>query len=1218
MHSPLNGIRVFGIVCLLLAVAVPLISQTTTGRILGTVSDPSGATLAAAKVTVTDVQRGIARTVTTDTSGGYVVPNLTPGIYQVRAESPGFKTVERPNIQIEVATDLTIDISLPTGQVSETVVVTEEVPLVNTTTSTLGGTLSNAEINDLPLNGRNYENLLQLRPGVERYPGGGFSTTSSNGLRAEDNSYFIEGLFNSEPYSGQAIVNGAGIAGDSATILPIDAIQEFNVQQNPPAEYGWKPGAVVNVGLKSGTNKIHGTAFAFGRDGVLDARNFFNTVPNTKLSRTLEQYGGSAGGPIVKDKVFFFGAYEGQIYDVGNSFGGITSPSMVSMPTPTVNGVPAPNCLFGSMTGDCANSIPNVVTDLLAAQAAGVTLNGFPVGVDAASLQVAGCTLSGSTVACNGTTFPINNNPNINISNGFSNDVKVYNAIGKVDVNLNQHNQLSGTYFFGNNSGTVEDFPELQSKWRSVIHTRAQVVGGSWAWAPNPRWVNEARFGYNRLYQPTLPGDLNTAASTYGLDTGVSGPFTGGLPRIGFGGYFFPGLGGFKWPKFQGPDSITQFVDHISYTAGKHALRFGGELHYNKVTNASYGNARGSINFLGGVLSPGPPPPGVPLSTPLEDFFAGLPFKETVEVGNPTLHLHNWAFGWFFQDDWRATKNLTLNFGLRYEYRTVVQEAHNLLGNFDPNVGLVQVNTSSNRIGSLYNPDHKNFGPRAGFAWDVFGTGRTVIRGGGGLLYETVNWQSFIAFNNAFGPGSVPTGGLNAGVPIDPGGTITTGNLTIKNFLNPTPWDPANGPIYGNNTTIDCAPPNPCPIMTVDRNLSTPYVTTWTLSFQHALTPNLSLEVAYIGNHGTNLTGIRDVNQPTLGSGWGSGPLGELTLCLASAPKYTNCVDNNNGGEQTNLPYATKFPYLSNIFQMGNVYRSNYNGLQATLNSRNYHGLSMVAGYTWSHALDDVGANWDFGYGSGLPQNAYNPGAEYANSDFDVRHRLTLSLTYAIPGKKGYGQALEGWELNSIVTLQSPQHWGAMDEGTDAAGIGPLPVSPPANSPIRWDFFGNTNDFKSGPNEIPKYTVNTGLPSACTAKALVVDGGSPGAATAALNLFGCYAQGNSVMIPPALGQFGTMGRNIFPDSGFRNLDFSLAKNWHFGERFRAQFRAEFFNIFNHPNFANPYGGQNGFGFNDPSAGGFGCGCATPDVAAANPAVGSGGPRSVQLGLKLIF
>jgi len=865
-------------------------------------------------------------------------------------------------------------------------------------------------------------------------------------------------------------------------------------------------------------------------------------------------------------------------------------------------------CSFG-FAGDCADSIPDVVADITepAAVSAGVI-------VSPASLLIAGCSASGGSVTCNGTGFPTNNAQSIAITNGFNNVVHVDNIVGKVDYKLNDRNSISGMYFFGNNSGTVEDFPELQQKWLSDIHTRAQVVGGNWVWTPSARLVNEARVGYNRLYQPTLPGDLNTPASAYGLDTGVSGPETGGLPRIGFGGYFFPGLGGFKWPKFQGPDSITQFVDHVSYTAGKHALKFGGELHYNKVTNAAYGNARGSITFLGGVASPGPPPANAPpASTPLEDFFAGAPFKSSVEIGNPTLQLHNWAYAGFFQDDWRATKNLTINFGVRYEFSSVPQEAHDLLGNFDPNVGMVQV---GHQISSLYNPDHKNFGPRVGFAWDIGGNGRTVLRGGGGLIYETVNWQSFIAFNNAFGPGSVPTG-----APIDSagdtsGGTITTGNVTVKNFLSyPTTWDAANGPLYG-SSTVNCFK-SPCPIMTVDQNLTTPYVWNWTLNLQHAFNSNLSLEAAYVGNHGSNLTGIRDINQPPVGSGWGTGPTGELTLCLASAPLYNNCVDDANNGEQTNQPFYSKFPYLANIFQMGNVYRSNYNGLQVTLNARNYHGLSMVAGYTYSHALDDVGANWDFGYGSGLPQNAHNPAAEYANSDFDIRHRLTVSLTYAIPGRKGFGQLREGWEINSIITLESPQYWGPMDEGTDAAGVGPLPVSPPANSPIRWSFYGKASDFKSQKGVGIPYFPGATNP-ACATQALAVDGGAAGASTASLNLFGCYQNGSSVMIPPPLGQFGNMSRNTFEDTGFRNLDFSLAKNFHFGETMRLQARAEFFNIFNHPNFANPYGGQNGFGLNDPSVRPFGCGCATPDIAAANPAVGSGGPRSVQLGLKFTF
>ena len=1172
----------------------PAHSQTTSGRILGSITDSTGASVAGASVVVTDVQRGISRTLNTNESGDYVAADLTPGTYKIHVEARGFKSAERPNVVIEVASDVRADFALQTGQVSETVVVNEEIPLLNTTSATLGGTLSNEEINDLPLNGRNYENLLQLRPGVIRYPGGGFSTTSANGLRAEDNAYFVEGLFNSEPYSGQAIINGAGIAGDSATILPIDAIQEFNLQQNPPAEYGWKPGAVVNVGLKSGTNHFHGTAFGFGRDGALDARNYFNDSSSPKLTRTLEQFGGSIGGAIIKDKAFFFGAYEGQRYNVGNSFGGITSPSMVHMAD---NGT----CSFG-FAGDCADSIPDAIADITepAAKAAGVI-------VSPASLLISGCSFSGGAVTCNGSGFPTNTAPSINITNGFNNDVHVNNVVAKVDYKLNERSSISGTYFFGNNTGTVEDFPELQQKWLSDIHTRAQVVGGNWTWIPTARLVNEARVGYNRLYQPTLPGDLDTPASAYGLDTGVTGPETGGLPRIGFGGYFFPGLGGFKWPKFQGPDSITQFVDHISYTVGKHALKFGGELHYDDVRNAAYGNARGSISFLGGVVSPNPGPNG---SAPLEDFFAGAPFKSTVTVGNPTLQLHNWAYAGFFQDDFRATRNLTINFGVRYEFSSVPQEAHDLLGNFDPNVGLVQV---GHQISSLYNPDHSNFGPRLGFAWDIGGNGRTVLRGGGGLIYETVNWQSFIAFNNAFGPGSVPTG-----AEISPGetsgGTITTGNVTVKNFLNyPTTWDAANGPLYG-GSTVNCFD-SPCPIMTVNRGLTTPYVWNWTLNVQHAFTPNLSIEAAYVGNHGSNLTGIRDINQPPVGSGW---PAAAITACIASG--YTdpnNCAPDSTGGEEANRPFATKFPYLSNIFQMGNVYRSNYDGLQVTLNARNYHGLSMVAGYTYSHALDDVGANWDFGYGSGLPQNAHNPATEYANSDFDIRHRLTVSLTYAIPGRKGFGQLREGWELNSIITLESPQYWGPMDEGTDASGVGPLPVSPPANSPIRWSFYGKTSDFKSQKGVTIPYFPGASNP-ACATQASAVDGGGVGASTASLNLFGCYANGSSVMIPPPLGQFGNMGRNMFEDTGFRNFDFSVAKNFHFGETMRLQGRVEFFNILNHPNFANPYGGQNGFGLNDPSVQPFGCGCATPDVAAANPAVGSGGPRSIQLGLKFVF
>ena len=405
-----SALRLTAAVSAGLLAGVTMMAQTYTGRILGSVTDPSGAVVAGATVIISDVQRGLARTVITDQSGDYVAPNLQPGSYKVRVEARGFKSIERVGVELEVAKDARVDLALQPGEISQTVEVSGEVPLVNLTSATLGGTLSNEEINDLPLNGRNYQNLLQLRPGVMRYPGGGFSTTSANGLRAEDNAYLIEGLLNSEPFSGQGIINGAGIVGDSSTILPIDAIQEFNLQQNPPAEYGWKPGAIVNVGLKSGTNSLHGTAFAFGRDGAMDARNYFNCAsspcsfgqsPTAKSARSLEQFGGSLGGAIIKNKAFFFGAYEGQRYDIGNVWS-TTSPSMVSMPT-------AGNCLAANSTGDCAGSIPDAIADL---QKLGVTIS-------PASLQVAGCALSGGTVTCNGKRFPTNNAPSINFVQGF-------------------------------------------------------------------------------------------------------------------------------------------------------------------------------------------------------------------------------------------------------------------------------------------------------------------------------------------------------------------------------------------------------------------------------------------------------------------------------------------------------------------------------------------------------------------------------------------------------------------------------------------------------------------------------------------------------------------------------------------------------------------------------------------------------------------------------
>jgi hypothetical protein len=351
------------------------------------------------------------------------------------------------------------------------------------------------------------------------------------------------------------------------------------------------------------------------------------------------------------------------------------------------------------------------------------------------------------------------------------------------------------------------------------------------------------------------------------------------------------------------------------------------------------------------------------------------------------------------------------------------------------------------------------------------------------------------------------------------------------------------------------------------------------------------MEIGYVGNHGADLSGTLDVNQINPQSA------AEIACghCEALADR----------------PYYNKYPYLEYINVLSNPYTSNYHGLQASFTGRNYHNVSFVAGYTYSHALGDA----DLSLLPANPQDSNNPGSQYGNSNFDIRHRFTLSTTWNIPGIKAPGQILEGWTINSIVTLQTGAPWGAIDSSDDFSKTGELEDT--------WNFSGNPADFKSNPNPTPCYGFGgscgpgtTAIPAACSLFAMKLDGGVAGPNTAQLNAIGCYMVGTSVLIPPAPGTFGNMSRNLFRDSGYRNWDLSVFKNFKFfQERLSAQFRAEFFNVLNHPNFGNP----SVIGNADPSSPGtFGAANLTPDAAATNPVLGSGGNRAIQLGLKFIF
>jgi len=1172
MSRTMGGALLAGVVSLLLY-AASAVAQTGEGRILGTVTDTQGKVVVGAKVAVTNAGTNVPRNLVTNQAGDYVAPNLQAGIYVITAETAGFKKVVHENVRLEVGNDVRIDFKLVPGMVSETVRVTAEAPLITTTNDNIGGSLSNKEINDLPLNGRDYQNLVVLRPGIVRFPGGGFESIASNGMRPEDNNFVLDGTDDNDPYYSGNIINAEGVQGTPGSILPIDAIQEFNTEENPPPEAGWKPGATVNIGLKSGTNQVHGTAYGFERNAYFDARNFFDPVGTPQTPLRQHQFGGTVGGPIKHDKTFFFLAYEGVRGFIANA-STPAAPADVGLPTPST-----PNCSFGTKQGDCFNSLTDALADL---KAGGFTPNPLSLNLIGMGTFTGNGPFPG-LFPPNSTTSVSTNFPNVNRSD---------TGVAKVDHHFSSSETLSGHYLVGDSNQVEQNTTVLQPQWRSTSKIRAQVLGLSLVSTPHGNWVNEARFGFSNFWQKIQSVDHGAnPLTTYGLNTGVTDPLNFGLPEIDIGG--FTQLGNNSgWPLFTTPNRTFQVADNVSYTRGAHTFKFGGEIRRGSTDNVRNRIGKGQIKFDGNNTPGFPidPTTGLPTSTPLEDFLAGFPSTGKIFVGNSERKVHFWSYAWFVADDWRVTPRLSINLGLRYELNTVIKEDHNLLGNFDPAVGLEQVGVN---VSSPYNGDHNNFAPRVGVAWDPWGKGKTVLRAGVGINYEIPHISVFIGQNGVDccttpGLNDIPTGAIGSNIP----GNIVATGLTVS----PT-WTDTSTPIFPVATaTLNCDPSTggtPCDILGAARHLRTPYVVSWNANIQQAIGSTTSLQIGYVGNAGIKLYSVRDINQVNQANDDGSEQFGR--------PFTFNCPAPVGGGAG-----GPCFPFLGFVNFLQNGYHSNYNSLQVTATQRVWHGLNFLAGYTWAHSIDDATNNRSFS-----PQNSLRPDLERGSSDFDVRHRFTLALTYALPSVKSKLQLLEGWQVNSIVTLQTGTPYNVIDgvqNGTDVSLTGEFED--------RWDFFGNPNDFKAIPTGIPFFPGTTN--AACVAAAQNVDGGAVGGPTTqSLTQFGCYANRGSIMIPPAAGTFGTMGRNLFRGPSFNNWDFSLVKDTRLTERVRMQFRAEFFNVLNHPLFANPEASTL---FNeDPSSPGlFGASNATPDVGAANPVIGTGGPRNIQLGLKFIF
>ncbi len=1236
-----NAVQLFGGLFAVLLLCVPAFSQGSFGRILGTVTDQSGGVVAGATVTVIDTERGINRALTTDDAGAYNAPNLTAGNYTVRVEAKGFKRIERQGITIEVGHEVRVDLTVQPGEQNQTVTVTESVPLVETTNATQGGTLENADIIDLPLNGRDYQNLLGLRPGVMLQPGGGPWTQSTNGVRPDESVWLIEGIINANWFDGRPVVNMPSPFTDGATIMPVDGIQEFNLMENPKAEYGWKAGAIVNVGIKSGTNSLHGDAYAFGRYQNWDARNVFNVaspvsgcaiVVSGSCEQTpaqLEQFGAVVGGPIKKDKLFFFGGYEGLRSFIG-FVGGISVPATSSV-------------------GDPSKSMVDAISAL---QTAGVPLSGV-------SMKLAGCT-GGATPTCTGNLFPssgasnsfLSTFPTINTSD---------NGVGKLDYHMNDKNSFNGMFFYGHYNSTGEDHAFVNQLATDNAPIRTTTITASWVFTPSSTVVNEARFGYDRTSFDFVNIDVNSPASTYGVNTGVTNPLAGGLPSIvitGFGNGGTPVIGtAFNRPQYFTPNPYWDVQDSVSVQHGKHSIKIGGEFAHVEADAEVFNNGRGRFNFLGSQLPaadfPCPPPNTAnSCSTSLEDFFSGALSNATLLSGQPQSKLTAFMYAGYAQDDWRISPRVILNIGMRYMVFTPFKDANNNIGNFDPSSPTGMVQQGQPGFGSVWKTDPFDFEPRFGMAWDVRGNGNTVVRLGVGIIHETYTLETFNGQFNMQGDGSTATNAIPTGASIVCGITGTTaghlpitcpgsggGNIALGSAgFGPGQlcWDPGvtSGPVFagsacgtgqatvlpGSGAAIRCGDgtygaPAPCDLMSVNQNLKLPFVINYNLGVTHAFGPNLSLEVEYVGNHGYRLLSFQDINQAPLGAAY----------CLntpTAAQAADACGANLGKGSpiQEARPFFNKFPYLGYIYQIGNNAYSNYDSMQVSLTKRLSHGLLFNVGYTYGHGLDNGSLN-RFGLN---PEDSTNLGQDYASSDFDVRHRLTATATYNIPGKKGYGQLLEGWQINTIVTFATAQPWQTYDPADNISGTG--------ENTDRWSIFGNPADFSSGKNSFADcfkgactITNPYGLPqtlSAAQTTAAINGCAAVAPSAATLASFGCYVSnnGSSYIVPAALGTYGNMGRNILRDQGFKNWDMSIFKNFTFKERYGIQARWEVFNVLNHPIAANPSGASSSVNTgNSPGPGvPFGASFLTPDFAAGNPLIGSGSERVMQVGLKLSF
>jgi len=1164
-------------------VAVAADAQTFRGSINGTVTDPSGGLVPNATVKATEIATGIDHATTTTSDGAFAFQDIALGFYKVVVTATGFPTYTVDKVEVVAGQIYTLQVKLQLQQQTTTVEVSAAALTLDTTTQTQTMTIPDDVVQNIPLNGRDFTQMISVAPGFGGYNVGGFG--SLNGTRPNQINWQINGVDNNDFWHNIPAINQGGVSGIAGTVLPIDATVEFSVQTSSGPEGGRNAGGTANIVLKSGTNDLHGSAYYYNRnEAFADHSPFFVPAPGTKAPRQRnENYGFSVGGPVIKNKTFFFLSYEKQEFVFGLS-GVATEPSAAW--------VQRAGALLAASNKPVSLASCNVL--------AGLTRD-LP-----ASQIPAGCQTGGAGFWPTSGSNSILNLP-ATTSNFFSPSTEFgysYNGVARLDHQISDKHHLSLHAIIGqgNQTAPLGGSPALGTASSNLVYyfEVAPLHDGNYGATLNStlsaRLTNQFLFGasyFNQLFH-----DNNNSFDTKALglflspDATTHGKPILGAPNIRISGFEQTGL----TPPEGRSDLTLHFTDIVSYSVGKHQFRFGAEYRRGKLNEFYHRRGTGRFSFDGtqGPWASSATCTGAsanPALCALADFLAGDVSASTIVVGNPERFVHVNAFNAYVQDSYQLTKKLNLQYGLRYEYFGPMSSDGKDIANFLPGTGFV-VQTGGH---PLFDPGKNHFAPRLGFAYQPTGKGDLVVRGGFGVFYDQVNLNPFLDFRPPItAPSGVHSNPFGAapnstyGAPFC--GTLVGGNGSnfqwdaVQRAACPAGYTNANaansaGSIFAGVRACsdpNCAAatdPKGLSIYSVSPNFRVPYFYNYNVQIEKGFSNSMVWQIGYVGSEGRKLNLVSNINQPIVGG----------------VPIPNNFLPVTG----VTLPY----PNFGNILQLNTTGTSNYNALQTVLKLRAWHGLSSQIAYTWSHSLDQISE-----YRGTVVDNNYNSRLDYGNSDFDTRHLFTIDFTYDVPKAPWATSGLtkrvfNDWQVSSVMNWHSGQPYDEI--------LSYLNLIPGANPFASAN--GVTIDHKFVPGTGTLWINPTAF---CDPSA-----GDPG----------CTGS-----------PYGNVSRNKYYAPGYGDVDLSFIKNIPITERVKIQLRADFFNLFNRINLSSGVGALAAFGSGSPNGntcvedlkthrcsanfGSTGFGMVTDTIGDFNgaPAIGPGEARNIQLVGKIIF